>query len=142
VVLLYQLGKPYLEYIMDSKEFIQIRHYLGKTQVQLARLLSVSPKAVQSFEQGWRNIPIHTERHLLFLLSLKRSTGESKRMCWTIRKCPMETRRDCPAWEFKVGHLCWFINGTICQGVLQQNWQKKMKLCRQCDVFKSILSSA
>src|SRR4030042_6423115 len=107
------LEKPSGEYPMDSNEFVQIRHYLDKTQVQLARLLSVSPKAVQSFEQGWRNIPIRTERHLLFILSLKRSTGVSKRVCWAIRKCPAKTRRNCPAWELKVGHLCWFINGTI-----------------------------
>lgn len=134
------LEKPFGEYPMDSNEFVQIRHYLDKTQVQLARLLSVSPKAVQSFEQGWRPIPIRTERHLLFLLSLKRSTGVSKRVCWAIRKCPTKTRRNCPAWELKVGHLCWFINGTICHGEVQQNWQKKMKLCRQCEVFRTTVS--
>jgi len=36
---------------MDSKELSQIRHFWGKTQDQLARLLCVSPKAIQSFEQ-------------------------------------------------------------------------------------------
>jgi hypothetical protein len=38
-----------------------------------------------------------------------------------------------------VGHLCWFINGTICQGEVQETWEKKMKMCRQCEVFRSIL---
>ena len=127
---------------MDKTEFSQIRHYLGKTQAQIAQLLGVSPKAIQSFEQGWRNIPTNVERHLLFLLFLKKSPGGRKKMCWVVRKCPIETRRNCPAWELKMGHLCWFINGTICQGEVQQDWQEKMALCRKCDVFKSILPSA
>jgi len=131
-------GKHLGAYPMDNKEFIQARHFLGKTQVQLARLLGVSPKAIQSFEQGWRKIPPNTERQLLFLLFVKKSIGERQRACWVMRKCPTETRRNCPAWELKVGHLCWFINGTICHGKVQQNWQEKMKLCRQCEVFQSI----
>jgi hypothetical protein len=70
---------------------------------------------------------------------MKKSVGEKKRACWVIRKCAIETRRNCPAWEFKVGNLCWFINGTICHGEVQKNWQKKMKLCRQCEVFETLL---
>jgi len=124
---------------MDSDEFIRVRHYLGKTQVQLAQLLGVSPKAIQSFEQGWRDIPVHTERHLLFLLFQKKPVDESRRACWVIRKCPIETRLKCPAWEFKLGYICWFINGTICHGEVQQNWQEKMKMCRQCEVFKTTI---
>lgn len=127
---------------MDSKEFIQIRHYLGKTQVELARLLSVSSKSIQSFEQGWRKIPAHTERRMLFLVYLKRPAVEKEKACWVIRKCPTKIKRNCPAWEFKAGDLCWFINGTICQGEVQQSWQKKMKLCRKCEVFASLLLPA
>ena len=124
---------------MESKEFSKIRRYLGKSQNQLARLLCVSPKAIQSFEQGWRNIPASAERQLLFLLSLKKSLDENTSPCWEIRNCPFEEREMCAAWEFKVGHLCWFINGTFCQGKLQESWRKKIKLCRQCDAFRSML---
>ena len=124
---------------MGSKEFIQIRHYLGKTQIELAQLLSVSPKTIQSFEQGWRKIPAHTERRLLFFVYLKRPPVERKETCWATRKCPMKIRRNCPAWEFRAGDLCWLINGTFCQGEVQQSWQKKMKLCRKCEVFGSVL---
>ncbi|MFC2046665.1 helix-turn-helix domain-containing protein [Chloroflexota bacterium] len=121
---------------MERKEFSKIRHYLGKSQNQLARLLCVSPKAIQSFEQGWRNIPVNAERQLLFLLSLKRSLGESTSPCWEIRNCPMEWRENCAAWEFGAGHFCWFINGTFCQGKQCESWSKKIKLCRQCEVFR------
>ncbi len=125
---------------MRKKEFSKIRQQLGKTQSQMARLLGTSLKAIQSFEQGWRNIPMHTERQALFLLILKKSPHRKNRACWVIRKCPAETKQNCPAWELQAGNLCWFINGTICQGQVRETWQKKMKICRQCGVFQTMLS--
>ncbi len=124
---------------MDKKEFSQIRGQLGKTQRQMAHLLGTSSKAIQSFEQGWRNIPVHVERQMLFLVAMKRSPHVKRDDCWVIQNCPMELRRNCPAWEFQSGHLCWFINGTICQGEVQKSWHEKMSMCRQCEVFRSML---
>ena len=124
---------------MDNQEFSKIRHSLGKTQEELARLLCVSPKAIQSFEQGWRNIPASAERQLLFLLSLKRSLDKDTEPCWEIRNCPDEWRENCTAWEFDAGRFCWFINGTFCQGKPQESWSRKIKLCRKCEVFQSVL---
>jgi DNA-binding XRE family transcriptional regulator len=124
---------------VGKNEFSTARQYLGKTQSQMAQLLGVSLKAIQSFEQGWRNISVHIERQVLFLLGSKESPLRKERPCWVIRKCPMEIRQDCPAWEFQVGNLCWFINGTICQGRTQESWQKKMKICRQCRVFQTMM---
>lgn len=124
---------------MEKEEFSDIRRYLEKSQSQLARLLGTSAKAVQSYEQGWRNIPTHVERHILFLLALKNSSHKKNRPCWEILKCPTETKRNCPAWEFKVGYLCWFISGTISRGQAQASWQKKMETCRQCEVFQAMM---
>jgi hypothetical protein len=126
---------------VGKKEFSTARQYLGKTQSQMAQVLGVSLKAIQSFEQGWRNIPVHIERQVLFLLASKKSPPRKERPCWVIRKCLMEIRQNCPAWEFQVGNLCWFINGTICQGRTQESWQKKMKICRQCKVFQTMVPS-
>jgi hypothetical protein len=94
---------------MDKKEFSLIRSRLGKTQNQLAHLLGTSLKALQSFEQGWRDISTHSERQLLFLLTLKGSHRKRHTACWVMRKCPVEVKRNCPAREFQAGHLCWFI---------------------------------
>ncbi len=124
---------------MTREEFSNIRRYLGKTQHDMSRLLGTSLKAVQSFEQGWRNIPMHIERHTLFLLHVKKTHDKRSRPCWTIEDCPAETRQNCPAWEFKAGHLCWLINGTTCQGQIQENWGKKMDICRQCRVFQTMM---
>jgi DNA-binding XRE family transcriptional regulator len=66
---------------MDKKEFSTIRSQLGKTQKQMAILLGASLKAVQSFEQGWRNISVSIERQMLFLLTQKNSNNHNKH-CW------------------------------------------------------------
>ncbi len=120
---------------MNPGEFQFIRQTLLKTQNQMSQLLGVSSKAVQSFEQGWRKIPSYVERQLLFLLSMK--TRERVSPCWDVRRCPPQMRETCPVWEFKSGHLCWFINGTICQGKPRGSWSQKMIVCRKCQVFTS-----
>ena len=126
-------------FIMDKKEFSQARHFLGKTQSQLSTLLSVSPKAIQSFEQGWRRIPSYVERQMLLLLSLKKSLDRSARPCWEVQNCPREWRDNCIVWELKARHFCWFMNGTFCQGQVRKSWNEKIQLCRGCEVYKSIL---
>jgi DNA-binding XRE family transcriptional regulator len=123
---------------MTKREFSVIRSHLGKTQAQMAQLLGISLKAVQSFEQGWRNIPVHTERQTLFLLSLQGKGLKKRRPCWTVKKCSRETRENCPAWEFHAGQMCWLINGTICAGKPQKSWAQKMKRCRKCEVFEAV----
>jgi DNA-binding XRE family transcriptional regulator len=86
---------------MNRNEFKKYRKRLNKTQKQMAELLGTSLKAIHSYEQGWRTVPVHVER--------------------------------------QVGDLCWFINGTICDGISQKDWKEKMKICRSCEVFSSIL---
>jgi DNA-binding XRE family transcriptional regulator len=127
---------------MDNQEFHSSRQQLKKTQKQIAELLGISLKAVQSFEQGWRKVPVHIERQILLLLTLKRRRAKDARPCWEIRKCSLETRQACPAWEFDAGGLCWFINGTLCQGKPQNNWGNKMKVCRRCKVFANHLGTS
>ncbi len=123
---------------MNNKEFAKIRHRLGKTQKEMAGLLSISLKAVKSFEQGWRNVPVYIERQSLFLLSLKEGGGEKRPQCWKIKKCPGRLRQNCPAWEFEAGGLCWFINGTMCTGKPMDTWHEKMAVCRKCEVFNAM----
>jgi len=124
---------------MEKQEFAEIRIHLGKTQKQLAQLLGISLKAITSFEQGWRNIPVYIERQVLFLLAAKGALNKNNEPCWKIKKCPISVRKNCPAWELQVGQLCWFINGTICEGKVRKDWTEKMKICRKCKVFKSMI---
>lgn len=125
---------------MDRQQFSQIRRYLGKSQGQLARLLCISPKTIQSFEQGFRHIPSHVERQMLLFLSLKRLSSDAiVAPCWEIKKCPNEWRENCIVWELKARYFCWFINGTYCQGQMQENWDKKIEVCRECEVYQSMI---
>jgi hypothetical protein len=70
---------------------------------------------------------------------MKKSPDKRYKPCWVIHECPMERRQNCPSWEFRAGHICWFINGTMCHGYIQENWQKKMELCRKCKVFRAMM---
>ncbi len=125
---------------MKDKEFSALRKKLEKTQKQMAQLLGTSIKAIHSYEQGWRTIPVHVERQLYFLITRKLCGNSDAQPCWDTRSCPQEQREQCPAWEFSTGDLCWFINGTICDGTVHDSWKEKMKLCRTCDVFKATLA--
>ena len=120
---------------MDKEEFACFRKEMNKTQREVAELLGTSVKAIHSYEQGWRNIPAHVERQLLFLISRLRGDGKGQKPCWLINRCPLERKRKCPAWEFHAGKLCWFINGTNCEGKVYKDWHEKMKVCRSCEAF-------
>ena len=124
---------------MDSKKFLLARKELGKTQKQTAELLGISLKAIHSYEQGWRSVPAHVERQLFFLVSMMRGDDKGRKPCWTIKKCPPERKKQCPAWEFHAGEICWFVNGTICEGKVHENWDQKMMVCRSCEVLSSLL---
>ena len=127
---------------MDKEYFCLIRKKIGKTQKELAELLGISIKTLHSYEQGWRQIPAHAERQILFLLSRMRDREGDIKPCWIVKSCPPKRRKLCPAWEFQAGKLCWFINGTICECSAQRSWQKKMGICMNCDVLKSFLPVA
>jgi len=124
---------------MEKDELIHIRRKLKKTQKDLAVILAVSLRTIRSYEQGDRTIPPHIERQLYFILSRINDKHSTVEMCWDIKKCTDDRRAACPAWEFRCGNLCWFINGTICQCKDRESWQSKMLICRNCDVFRSIV---
>ena len=124
--------------LLEKEELSSIRNRLNKTQKQLAQLLATSEKAIQNYEQGWRNVPAHVERQIFFLLSQIEGKGESRKACWEVKNCPIERRLRCPTWEFKTGKMCWLTNGIICEGTVQRNWQQKMKICRSCKILASL----
>lgn len=134
-----RIEKTAWEVVVDKKEFSLFRKKMDKTQKEMAQLLGTSLKAIHSYEQGWRNVPAHVERQLFFLLSRTKDVKTKHKPCWILKNCPPKRKRQCPAWEFKAGKLCWFINGNICCGSPQVSWREKMKICRQCEVLSSML---
>jgi DNA-binding transcriptional regulator YiaG len=126
---------------MQNIDFINFRKKLEKTQMQMAHLMGLSLKAIKSYEQGWRAIPSYVEREILFLVSKKFEILKQKKSCWTVNKCPAHIKSVCPAWEFKLGTLCWLVNGSICNGTKHKRWTQKIKDCRNCDAFPVVLKS-
>ncbi len=124
--------------IMDSTEFSETRKRLEKTQRELATLLGVSLKAVCSYEQGWRTVPTHIERQMIFLLTRKKNKNQEIENCWDVKKCPEEKKQKCPAWEFDSGEFCWFLCGTLCDNATHQNWQEKITVCKDCEVMQNL----
>jgi hypothetical protein len=124
---------------MNKNEFKKYRKRLNKTQKQMAELLGTSLKAIHSYEQGWRAIPAYIERQVFFLVSRLSRKEKGTKPCWKVKKCSATQKARCPAWEFGAGDFCWLINGTICDGTAQKNWNEKMKICRSCEVFSYIL---
>jgi hypothetical protein len=109
----------------------------------MAQLLGVSTKAVQSYEQGWRNTPSHVEQQVLWLAILRGHPDLRKLpRCWSLNKCSPETRSRCPAAKLKMPGFCWFITGTLCQGKPTRNWAAKRDHCFQCPVMKGLLEPA
>jgi DNA-binding XRE family transcriptional regulator len=133
--------KKVLDGKMKTQEFKNIRKQLQKTQEDMARLLGLSVKAVRSYEQGWRSIPAHAERQLLFLAAKKAEILQPTKPCWTVNKCSENRKEQCPAWEFRAGKLCWFINGTICSGTTHKDWREKIEICKRCKAFPASLKS-
>jgi len=124
---------------MEPEEFVRFRLWLGKTQAGLSQLLGVSVRAVCAYEGGWRTIPPYVQRQVMFLAWKRLVHDAPKGPCWKVMGCPHSFRLDCPAWEFRVGDLCWFINGTHCQGAVQTTWVDKMALCRECKMLRPLL---
>jgi len=100
---------------MDGPAFAKLRSALGKSQRELAGLLGLSLKAVESYEQGWRKVPAHVERVLYYLLFKLGEDEEPKAdTCWKARACPEAKRALCVAYLAKEGSFCWFFTGRLC----------------------------
>ncbi|PHR27103.1 MAG: transcriptional regulator [Desulfotalea sp.] len=123
---------------MTKEEFSLARKKLAKTQKQLSELLGMSLKTIHSYEQGWRTIPTHIERHLYFLLINQRGRKDNLKPCWEQKTCNQKEK--CPAWEFQSGHLCWFLSGTLCDCTHDTSHRTKLEICKQCTIFTNLLS--
>ena len=62
--------------------------------------------------------------------------------CWEIKGCGrekgghhVEDLGECIASRWEMGHSCWSIAGTLCDGEVQGSAAKKIKSCALCEVF-------
>ncbi|MGC9320314.1 MAG: helix-turn-helix domain-containing protein [Armatimonadota bacterium] len=129
--------------LQDQANVAAIREELGLTQLELADLLGVSPRTVQSCEQGWRQPSAALEKTLLLHLMIsRRGAALCETPCWEHIECSQEARERCPVYRSRQGHLCWMLTGNICcsQGERVEDWEEKKEICRECSFFQRLLS--
>ena len=117
-----------------------IREELGMSQSELARLLGVSPRVIQSCEQGWRGQSCAIEKALLLALMAHRHGKElAKTNCWDTMHCSKAQRDECLTYRSRLGSLCWYLPGNKCAGEDHDNWLEKKKVCVKCRFFQKLL---
>jgi DNA-binding XRE family transcriptional regulator len=126
-------------YQMKKEKFSKLRKKLGKTQKEMATLLSVSKKTVESYEQGLRNIPSNVQRLLYFLVfKLNMHKFDNTKLCWVEKDCPPKIRENCVTWVANEGFFCWFMTGKVCETERLASG-KTTGNCFNCSFFKSNL---
>lgn len=116
----------------------KIRGILDRTQTQLASALGVSEKAVQSYEQGWRDVPVRVMIQLFVLLALYRKQTMDDVPCWEIRKCLPELRENCASFTVARGQFCWLVGAENCRPPVSEG-PAPILPCMACPVVQRLL---
>lgn len=117
----------------------QIRGIMGRTQSELASALGVSEKAVQSYEQGWRDVPVRVMIQILVLLALYQKRTLDDIPCWEIRKCAPEKREKCASFTVGRGQFCWFVGSKDCRPT-GDGKSGPILPCMECPVVQRLLA--
>lgn len=125
------------EHLLDMR---RAREELGLSQRALADLLGVSPRTIQSCEQGWRKPSAALERSLLLLLlALRNGPGFGRMRCWDVLRCDPGVRQRCFTFRSRQGHLCWLLSGNMCGGRPLRSWRQKKAACGECAFLRLLL---
>lgn len=117
----------------------RIRAIMGRTQSELASALGVSEKAIQSYEQGWREVPLRAMIQLLVLLALYRKQSMDDTPCWELRKCNESQREHCASFTVGNGQFCWFVGSKDCRPVRKARTAPAFP-CAACPVVRRLLT--
>ena len=130
------MTKTNIECSEQSEIVKKIRKKIGMTQSSLSKALGVSIRAVQSYEQGWRDVPTHIMVQLLVLAAAYYTGGERKK-CWEIMGCTPESMKKCPCCKTD-GMLCWLVTGR--QSAPCKDGDNDISACLKCPVVQQILN--
>jgi len=123
---------------LESERVRQIRAKVGMTQAEVAQALGVSIRAIQSYEQGWREVPTHIMVQMLVLAAAHHTLPGERKSCWEITGCPSERQAKCPCRRTD-GRLCWLVSGRLCSGLVAGDGHD-LQRCMNCPVIQQILS--
>jgi DNA-binding XRE family transcriptional regulator len=121
-----------------AKTLKDVRATLGRTQAELADALGLSVKAVQSYEQGWRDVPVRVMIQLVVLLALYRKHSMDDIPCWETRHCEEDMRSSCAAFTIGKGQFCWFVGRKDCRPTAGSGPENALP-CMTCPVVQRLL---
>jgi len=127
-----------IEQESQAKWVRSVRGRLGLSQSQLANLMGLSPRAIQSYEQGWRDVPRTITAQLMTVLALHRGHADQGTPCWRLTGCPEEKRAGCSASTVGRGRFCWLLAGRSC-GPIKAAGSASGLPCVHCVVFRNLL---
>jgi DNA-binding XRE family transcriptional regulator len=116
-------------------DLCRVRESLGKSQSEMASLLGISIRAVQSYEQGWRPTPALIQKMAAFLLFMNHRRDHETKSCYDLCGCSEEAKQGCPGAQMCHGNACWLVTDTVCQGKKLKSWKAKAAKCRKCPVM-------
>ena len=116
----------------------RLRDVLGVTQGELAVALGISSKAVQSYEQGWRETPLRVIKQILTLVAMQRADKVQGKACWDLRSCPDKVSSQCLARKLTDGRYCWAVASQVCDRSSGEE-EPSVLTCLHCDVVRQFL---
>jgi len=116
----------------------RLRKLLGVTQTELAHALGISAKAVQSYEQGWRDTPLRIVKQMLTLVAMNRGDESKTKPCWIVRACDPKAVETCPANTITHGRYCWSVASKPCADY-HGDEDPTVLGCLDCDVVRQFL---
>ena len=122
-----------------AERFRRVRDEIKVTQNEMAAILGLSEKAIQSYEQGWRHPPDSVQRllNVVYITHRIGKRGETV-TCWAEKHCLPSVRKRCAAYQTRQGHLCWLLTGTHCGGQEMANYEEKGEACHRCKVYRHL----
>ena len=125
--------------VMTRSQVVKrLRRVLGVTQTELADALGISAKAVQSYEQGWRDTPLRIVKQLLTLVAMNKEDAKNGKPCWIVRECEPKAVETCPANKITHGRYCWAVASKAC-AEYHGDPDPTVLGCLDCDVVKQFL---
>ena len=127
---------------MDFFNLKHIRSRLGLNQHDLADLLGVSIRAVQSYEQGWRTTPpkVLLSAWLLVFFQWRGRHGPPA-PCWELNNCRLDAREKCFAYRHNAGDLCWFLSTQACLRTAGKTCAQRIRICHDCPAMRQWMDS-
>jgi hypothetical protein len=58
--------------------------------------------------------------------------------CWDYKKCSDDLRNGCPAYP-NAGRVCFVVEGTRCDGMMQGCYSEKIHDCRECGFYRGMV---